>query len=116
MSRQRTATPGRARISFRAQGHSSAGTLHHVEAWGFIWIMLILKIPLVALLWLVWYAVKAVPEPLGEDDEDGGIRKPKPREPRDSNRPRTRGPHGDPLVPPPPRVRTAAQARDRIDR
>jgi hypothetical protein len=85
--------------------------------WGFIWIMLVLKIPLVALLWLVWYAIKAEPEPVAEDDDgDGGIRKPRPREPRGPARPRHRGPHGDPVVPAPPRVRTAAQSRDRIDR
>ena len=84
-----------------------------MEAWGFIWIMLVLKIPLVALLWLVWYAVRAAPEPIGEDDEDGGIGKPHPRDPRGPGRPRRRGPHGDPVVPAPPRRRTTAQARQR---
>jgi hypothetical protein len=86
-----------------------------VEAWGFIWIMLVLKIPLVALLWLVWYAIKAQPEPVTEDDDgDGGIRRPGPREPYGPGRPRHRGPHGDPVVPAPPRVRTSAQSRDRV--
>ena len=84
-----------------------------MEAWGFIWIMFVLKIPLVALLWLVWYAVKATPEPVAEDDEDGGIGKPWPHDPRGPGRPRTRGPHGDPVVPAPPRSRTPAQARER---
>ena len=36
--------------------------------WGFIWLMFVLKIPLIALLWLVWYAIKAAPEPEPEPD------------------------------------------------
>ena len=87
-----------------------------MEAWGFIWIMFVLKIPLVALLWLVWYAIHAEPEPAAEDSDDGGIGKPHPHEPRGPGRPRHRGPHGDPVVPSPPRVRTTAQARDRVER
>ena len=90
------------------------GTLRRVETWGFIWIMLILKIPLVLLLWLVWYAVNATPEPAAEDDEDGGIGKPQLPDPRGPGRPRRRGPHGDPTVPAPPRTRTAAKSRDRL--
>jgi hypothetical protein len=74
--------------------------------------MLVLKIPLAALIWLVWWAVKQEPEPAATRDEDGGIkrhpvhpRKPFPRHPR-------RGPHGDRAPLPPPRVRTV-QARAR---
>lgn len=83
-------------------------------SWGFIWLMLVLKIPLVALIWLVWWAVKQEPEPASESrDDDGGVkplhqhhpRRPLPRHPR-------RGPHGDPALPPPPRIRTV-QARAR---
>src|SRR3712207_8766076 len=48
------------------------GTLHPVEAWGFIWIMLVLKIPLVALLWLVWYAVRAKPDPVRSEERRVG--------------------------------------------
>ena len=75
------------------------------EVWGFLWVMIALKIPLAMLLYIVWYAVKAVPEPTPGDDRDGGIG---PR----SHGPRRRGPHGDGLVPPPPRTRTPATARD----
>ena len=35
--------------------------------WGFIWMVVVLKIPIVALLWLVWWAVHAEPEPAGEE-------------------------------------------------
>jgi hypothetical protein len=75
--------------------------------------MVALKIPIVALLWIVWWAVHATPEtapPAGE----GGIKdRPQPRHPRTPRRgPRRRGPHGAPLHQSPPRVRTtAARAR-----
>jgi hypothetical protein len=83
-----------------------------VDEWGFIWIMFILKIPLVALLWLVWWAVRATEDAVPEQDGDDGGSK-LPRHPRtDPRRPRTRGPHGEPPVPAPPRVRTAALARE----
>jgi hypothetical protein len=74
--------------------------------WGFVWLMLALKIPLVGLLSIVWWAIKQEPEDSSSREDDGGIkrqrvhpRKPFPRRPR-------RGPHGDPAPPPPARVRT----------
>jgi hypothetical protein len=81
-----------------------------VDAWTFIWLMLILKIPVVALFLLVRWAVKQEPEDsLGE--EDGGISyDPRPRHPshprpRPPRSPR-RGPHrGAPAPLSPPRVR-----------
>ena len=86
------------------------------EVWGFLWVMLALKIPLAMLLWLVWYAVHATPEPLTEDSDDGGVGRPEPHDPRTGPNPRRRGPHGDPVVPAPPRTRTPARARDRVGR
>jgi hypothetical protein len=83
------------------------------EVWGFLWIMLALKIPLAMLLYIVWYAIKAVPEPAPGDDRDGGIGDPRhPRSPGPPT-PRRRGPHGDPVIPPPPRTRTPATSRER---
>jgi hypothetical protein len=82
-----------------------------VNAWVFLWLMLFLKIPLVALFLLVRWAVKQTPEPASESD--GGIgpslRPRHPHHPR-SRPPRLprRGPHGDAPVPSPARVRTAA--------
>ena len=82
-------------------------------SWGFVWLMLALKIPLVGLLCIVWWAIKQEPEDSSSSqDGEGGIkrqrihpRKPFPRRPR-------RGPHGDPAPPPPPRVRIVrARAR-----
>ena len=88
------------------------------EAWGFIWLMVLLKIPIAALLWLVWWSVQATPEPEGADDEDGGIgfvggHPSTPLPPA----PRRRGPHGEPAPPAPLRTRrTGAPARDRTSR
>jgi len=89
-----------------------------VETWGFIWLMLVLKIPVVALLWLVWWAVRQTPEPVTEpDDGDGGAGKPRRPHPRGGpKRPRRRGPHGDPRVPAPPRARLSARSRARSTR
>jgi hypothetical protein len=81
--------------------------------WGFLWIMIALKIPLIALIYIVWWAIKQEPEDdTSSRDDDGGIRRhrPHPREPF-PRRPR-RGPHGDPPPGPPARVRTVhAKAR-----
>jgi hypothetical protein len=77
-----------------------------------LYLFLGLKIPLLLLYALVYWAIKAEPE--AEDaGGDGGARKerphpvpPLPRHPR-------RGPHGDPLPLPPPRVRPLnARARE----
>jgi hypothetical protein len=82
------------------------------EVWGFLWVMLALKIPLAMLLYIVWYAVHATPEPAEGDDGDGGIgHESHPRRPSPPA-PRRRGPHGDPVVPPPARTRTPATARE----
>ena len=81
--------------------------------WGFLWLMVALKLPIAALIYLVWWAVKQEPEEAPTaDGGDGGVkrvprhpRKPFPRHPR-------RGPHGDPPPLPPARVRTVkARAR-----
>ena len=81
--------------------------------WGFLWIMIGLKVPLVALILLVWWAVRQGPDaPQAPPEDDGGIRRRRlhPREPF-PRRPR-RGPHGDPAPQPPTRVRTVhARAR-----
>ena len=86
--------------------------------WTFVYLMLILKIPIVALLTIVWWAIRSTPEdstPEHADDSGGSKtrrrhpRKPLPRHPR-------RGPHGDPLPLPPPRVRTVVARARRTDR
>ena len=82
--------------------------------WGFLWLMLALKIPLAALIYLVWWAIKQEPDQSSSSDDDGGVKpKPQRRHPRKPfPRPPRRGPHGDPAPHPPARVRTVrARAR-----
>jgi hypothetical protein len=54
--------------------------------WTLFFMIVILKIPMIAALWLIWYAVKAVPEPDEDaaEEERGPRRKlpPMPRWPR----------------------------------
>ena len=81
--------------------------------WGFIWLMFVLKIPILMLLGIVWWAVKQTPEP---DDEDAPLEpvRARPHPPKIPRRRRPRGPHGnDAVLPAPPRVRTTvARGRD----
>jgi hypothetical protein len=87
-----------------------------VDAWTFIWLMVFLKIPIVALFLIVRWAVRQTPEAAG--GEDGGIGpRPGPLHPHHprARLPRTprRGPHGDAPLLPPSRVRTVV-ARGRL--
>jgi hypothetical protein len=80
--------------------------------WTFVWMMLILKIPIAALIYLVYWAIKQSPdqEPVPNESDGGMPRNPHPRKPL-PRLPR-RGPHGDPVPVSPPRVRSvAARAR-----
>jgi hypothetical protein len=73
-----------------------------------------LKIPLGALLWLVWWASRE-PEPENTDDDNnngGNDRQHGEDGPQVPRSPR-RGPHGDPLPLPPKRVRVARGRRVR---
>ena len=87
--------------------------------WTFVYLMLILKIPIVALLTIVWWAIRSTPEESDpvQSDGGGGTKTREPRHPRPV-RPRhpRRGPHGDPLPLPPPRVRTVVARAKRSDR
>lgn len=83
-------------------------------SWTFVYLMLALKIPICALLYIVWWAIKQAPDAADEPKGEGGTkrpplrphpRKPFPRTPR-------RGPHGDPAPLAPPRSRSVvARAR-----
>ncbi len=85
--------------------------------WTFIYLMLVLKIPIALLFWIVWWAVHnvddetAVPEG-DERDDDGGIgRVDHPRSPKP--RPTRRGPHPGPVPPAPARSRRTPSERTR---
>jgi hypothetical protein len=85
--------------------------------WTFIYLMLILKIPMGGLAWIVWWAIHQTDEdPVSANEDDGGNkrrdqhpRRPLPRSPR-------RGPHGAPPPVPPARVRTVLAQGRRIER
>ena len=75
--------------------------------WTMFYLFVMLKLPILAAIWLVWWAVKQEPDPSEEDvRDDGGAGKrqrphPIPRLPRNPRR----GPHGEPAPIAPPRVR-----------
>jgi len=80
--------------------------------WTMFFMFVALKVPLIALALLVWWAIRQVDDPAQDTGDDGGARRrphrlgPLPRTPR-------RGPHGDPAPLPPPRVRiTTVRARE----
>jgi hypothetical protein len=82
--------------------------------WAFIWLMVVLKIPIAMLLYIVWWAIKQHEPDAPVSDQDGGVKP--PHRPRVPSRRRPRGPHGAPGVAAPPRVRTGpAPVRARAD-
>jgi hypothetical protein len=81
--------------------------------WTFFYMFVILKIPIVALLCLVWWAVRAEPEPAEGDPREELRRRPDhPRDPRRPKSPR-RGPHAEPPPVPPQRVRAHGKRIER---
>jgi hypothetical protein len=82
------------------------------SAWGIVWLAIALKVPIVALLYIVWWAIKDPPVPEPQDDGGGSHdRDPRPH-PRDRPpHPPRRGPHGAPEPSPPARVRVAKRPR-----
>jgi len=77
-----------------------------------LYLFVALKLPILAAIWIVWWAVKQEPDPSEDVRDDGGTSRrphPVPRLPRSPRR----GPHGDPEPVAPPRVRTVrARGRD----
>jgi hypothetical protein len=91
-----------------------AGTIAPRMDWAFIYMMFVLKLPIAALLGIVWWAIRSQPEPADTPGGGGGgakKRRPHPRPPLPRH-PR-RGPHhGAPAPLPPPRTRAVvARAR-----
>src|SRR3954471_18074269 len=64
-----------------------------------------LKIPIAALLYLVWWAIHQTPETAEPPAGNGGSRRPRHPRPPLPRRPRPRGEHGVALPIPPRRVR-----------
>ena len=62
--------------------------------WTFLWLMLGLKLPIAALLYIVHWAIKQSGDDAPARDGDGGVKP--PHRPRVPGHPRRRGPHGAP--------------------
>jgi hypothetical protein len=80
------------------------------EGWELVFMMLVLKIPIVYLGLVVWYAIKAEPEP-GADQSDMDFSIWRPWRRPSGPRPRRGGPHG---TRDPARVRQLRRAKDRV--
>ncbi len=84
--------------------------------WGFVWLMVVLKIPIFMLFGIVWWAVKkSGDEPAPADEVKV---RPAPHPPSRARRPRRpRGPHGGAVPLAPPRIRTlSAVSREHAGR
>jgi hypothetical protein len=77
--------------------------------WAVFWLAVILKIPIVALLTLVWWAVRQTPIPEAEPDDGSGGSKhgPRTRPPK----PPRRGPHAGRPPASPDRTRVKRRGR-----
>ena len=72
------------------------------EAWALVFMVLVLKIPVVYVCSVVWYAIRAEPEPGVDPHQDTSLWKPWSRQPwsrkpwsnPDGSRPQRGGPHG----------------------
>jgi hypothetical protein len=59
-----------------------------MEGWSLVFMLVVLKIPMIAAIFLIWYAIKQEPAP--DEEADGGRRDPRhfgPRPPRPPRRP-----------------------------
>jgi hypothetical protein len=68
------------------------------QVWEFVFLMLILKIPIAYLVWVVWWAIKAEPRPPEYAVQPARLEldPPPPWQRGSVVRPRRRGPHGSP--------------------
>ena len=100
-----------ARFSRQAgDGGAREEYIRHV-GWTMLYLFVALKLPIVAACLIIWWAVRQAPDPDEQATGDGGT-KVRPHPPRRLPRAPRRGPHGDPLPLPPPRVRPVeARAR-----
>src|SRR3954451_3753787 len=75
-------------------------------SWTFVYLMVGLKIPIAALLYLVWWAIHQTPDTA--EPGDGRRRHPRHPPPPLPRRPRPRGAHGLPIPVEPKRMRVVA--------
>jgi hypothetical protein len=82
--------------------------------WTFLYLMLFLKLPILGLLGIVWWAIRQEPEPADSGQDGGAKHPPHPRRPRPRRGGPRRGPHGAPPPTSPPRVRTTVARARRV--
>jgi hypothetical protein len=76
--------------------------------WAVFWLAIILKIPIAALFFIIWWALRDPPVPEADREDGGGGSRRNPHHPRlTPPQPPRRGPHADPASPAPGRVRVA---------
>jgi hypothetical protein len=81
--------------------------------WTFFYMFVVLKIPIIALFCLVWWAIKSEPEPADGEPRERLRRDPiHPRPPRWPH-PSRRGPHAEPPPVPPQRIRARGKSLER---
>ena len=94
--------------------------------WTFLYLMLFLKLPILALLGIVWWAIRQSTDPEHQPDDGGGLKDPHRHRPRDPRRPHSplgprgprprRDPHGASPPAPPARVRSAVARSRSLER
>lgn len=90
--------------------------------WTFLYLMVFLKLPIVALFGICWWALRDQPEPELHPSDDGGskhppvVHPPHPRRPFPRRPTPRRGPHGGSAHLSPPRVRTVAARARQLER
>jgi hypothetical protein len=120
LARRRRADPARSQHKPCAASACGVWSLVRMSA-TFIFLMVFLKLPIFGLLYIVWWAIRATPEPDPATDEDGGTKRPREPSPRHPHprpalpRHPRRGPHGAPPVPAPPRARTVVARARRVE-
>jgi hypothetical protein len=77
--------------------------------WAIFWLAVVLKIPIAALLYIVWWAAKDPPDEWLGEEGDGGSRRDGPHPRITPPHPPRRGPHADPVPQSPARVRVGGR-------
>jgi hypothetical protein len=79
--------------------------------WAVFWLAVMLKIPIAALLYIVWWAVHDPPTPEADSEDGGGNQRRDPHPRIRPPQPPRRGPHAAPGPSAPDRVRVAGRGR-----
>ena len=90
-----------------------------VVGWTFVYLMVFLKLPILGLFGICWWALRDAPDPAEQSSDDGGLKKPRnphPRRPAPRRGGPRRDPHGAPSPAPPPRVRTTVARSRQLER